>query len=79
MFNRVDNLFVVTTNNLRALEAITEWIYNMLKISYFIQIELFSNMTIYRIYIPMRTDWDEKVTRDMKNDLRAKHINIMEE
>lgn len=78
MFNRTDKMFVVTTNNLRALEAITEWIYRMLQTSYFIQIEMFPNMTLYRICIPMRKDWDEKVTRGITKDLTARHIEIME-
>lgn len=77
MFNRTDKFFVITTDNLRALEAITEWIYRMLQISYFIQIELFENMALYRIYIRIRKDWDEKITKDITEDLAARHIEIM--
>ena len=62
-----------------ALEAITEWIYRRLQVTYFIQIELFPNMILYRIVIQMRSDLDKKVTRQIKEDLTARHIEIMKE
>lgn len=79
MFSRIDNYFVITANNLMALEAVTEWIYRMLKTTYFIQIELFPNMTLYRICVPMRSDWDKKVTKRIKDDLTLRHIELMKE
>lgn len=79
MFNRLDKYFVITTNNPMALEAITEWIYRRLQVTYFIQIELFPNMILYRIVIQMRSDLDKKVTRQIKEDLTARHIEIMKE
>lgn len=79
MFNRLDKYFIVTTNNPMALEAISQWIYRSLQTTYFIQIESFSNMTLYQIVISMRADWDKKVTRQIKEDLIARHIEIMKE
>lgn len=77
MFNRIDEIFVITTDNLAALEAITEWIYRKLQITYFIQVELFPNMTIYRICMKVRSDWDNKISKNILEDLKLRNIEIM--
>lgn len=79
MYERIDKHFVITTNNVRALEAVSEWIYQKLKTTYLIQIEMFPNMTVYRIAIPMRKDWDNKVKQDVENYLEYRHLKLMEE
>lgn len=77
MFNRIDKMFVISTDNLAALEAITEWIYRKLQITYFIQVELFPNMTIYRICMKVRSDWDNKISKNILEDLKLRNIEIM--
>ena len=79
MYGRIDKHFVITTNNLKALEAVSEWIYQKLKTTYLIQIEMFPNMTVYRIAIPIREDWDNKVKQDVENYLECRHLKLMEE
>lgn len=80
MFKRVDKFLVITTNNLRALEAISYWIYRMIGgVSYFIEVEVFPNMTLYRICIACHTDMDKKTKRMITKDLEARHITLMEE
>lgn len=79
MFSRVDNLLVITTNNLMALEATTEWVYEILKTTYFIQIELFPNLTLYHICIPIGQDWDNKIKKKLTEDLTARHLELLKE
>jgi hypothetical protein len=80
MFNRANNYFIVTTNNLKALEAVSECIYSGLKERYLIQIEQFpNNLTIYHIYIPIREDQDKKVKKKIMDYLELKHTKLLEE
>ena len=79
MFSRVDNFLVITTNNLMALEATTEWVYGILKTTYFIQIELFPNLTLYRIYIPIGQDWDNKIKKKLTEYLTVRHLKLLKE
>lgn len=79
MFSRVNEFFVITTDNLGAMEATTEWIYQMLKITYFIQIELFPNMTLYRICVPICSDWDGKTKKKLTKYLTARNLKLMKE
>lgn len=79
MFDRVDGYFVITTNNLRALEAISETIFVRLRRSYCIQIETFSSMTLYRFYMYLPNAMDERVRQMVEEDLKARHIKLMEE
>ena len=79
MFNRFENYFIITTNNLSALEAITVWIYQRLQIRYFIQIEVFPNLTVYRVYISIEEDWDDKIINELGESLALQNIKIMEE
>lgn len=79
MFNRSGKFLVITTNNLRAMEATTEWIYEMLKVTYFIQIELFPNMTLYRICVSMRSDWDKKTKKKLTKYLAGRNLELMKE
>lgn len=79
MFNRSGNFLVITTNNLRAMEATTEWIYEMLKATYFIQIELFPSMTLYRICVSIRSDWDKKTKKKLTKYLAGRNLELMKE
>lgn len=78
MFSRINDFFVVTVDNVKALEAVSEWIYSSLTNRYFIQIEQFSNMTAYRIYIQMRADMDEKVKQKIVKYLKLKNAKLLE-
>lgn len=78
MFSRTNNLFVVTVDNLKALEAVSEWIYLSLTNRYFIQIEQFSNMTVYHIYIQMRADMDEKVKQKIVKHMELVNAKLLE-
>jgi hypothetical protein len=78
MFSRIDKIFVITTSNLLVLEAVSEWIYKMLKVSYFLQIETYQQLTIYRLCVPLRNDWDEKVKRQIIEDLKIRNLYIVE-
>lgn len=78
MINRIDKHLVITTNNLKALEAVSEWIYAMLKTTYCINIELFQNMTLYHIYVPINSSFDKKCTRMLNDYLESKNTKLME-
>lgn len=77
MFDRVNDLFVVTVNNLGALEGVSEWIYNVWKGTYFIQIETFPNMTIYHICIPMDKGWDKKVIKKIEKYIKLTNRELL--
>ena len=77
MFKRINDLFIVSTNNLRALEAISEFVYLRLHTTYLIQIELFRNETIYNIYIPI-TNYDERcLQKEIAHYLDMRHVKLM--
>lgn len=78
MFSRINDFFVVTVDNVKALEAVSEWIYSSLTNRYFIQIEQFSNMTAYHICIQMRADMDEKVKQKIVKYLELKNAKLLE-
>lgn len=78
MFNRVNEYFIITTINLRALEEITVWIYQKLRMSYFLQIETFPNLTVYRICIRItrKPDFDKILEQQIREHLLSMHIDI---
>lgn len=78
MFSRTNDLFDVTVDNVKALEAVSEWIYLSLTNRYFIQIEQFSNMTLYHICIQMRADRDEEVKQKIVKHLELKNAKLLE-
>ena len=78
MFRRTNDLFDVTVDNVKALEAVSEWIYLSLTNRYFIQIEQFSNMTLYHICIQMRADRDEEVKQKIVKHLELKNAKLLE-
>lgn len=78
MFSRINDFFVVTVDNVKALEAVSEWIYSSLTNRYFIQIEQFSNMTAYHICIQMRADMDKKVKQKIVKYLELKNAKLLE-
>lgn len=78
MFGRINDFFVVTVDNVKALEAVSEWIYSSLANRYFIQIEQFSNMTVYHICIQMRADGDEKVKHKIVKYIELKNAKLLE-
>ena len=78
MFNRVDKYLVVTADNLRALEEISVWIHRELKATYFIQIELFSNCTLYRVYVLLEHLRDRMVAKRLTNYLQSLNIKFIE-
>lgn len=78
MFSRTNDLFDVTVDNVKALEAVSEWIYLSLTNRYFIQIEQFSNMTLYHICIQMRAGRDEEVKQKIVKHLELKNAKLLE-
>lgn len=78
MFSRTNDLFDVTVDNVKALEAVSEWIYLSLTNRYFIQIEQFSNMTLCHICIQMRADRDEEVKQKIVKHLELKNAKLLE-
>ena len=78
MFSRINDFFIVTVDNVKALEAVSEWIYSSLTNRYFIQIEQFSNMTVYHICIQMKVDSDEKVKQKIVKHLELKNAKLLE-
>lgn len=80
MFTRVKTHLVITTNNLMAMEAITQWIYAVLYgTPYFIEIEKFPDMILCKIYISCSEEWDEKLKSMITEDMDARRITIWEE
>ena len=80
MFKRVDKFLVIVTNNIMAMEVISQWIYRMMCGSpYFIEIEVFPKMTLYRIYIDIDSRLDKKLEKSMTEELQARHIELMKE
>lgn len=78
MFNRVDKYLVVTADNLRALEEISVWIHRELEATYFIQIELFPNCTLYKVCILLERLRDRMVTKRLTNYLQSLNIKLFE-
>ena len=82
MFNRTGGFFVITTNNARALEAITIWIYHqehVSKLRYFIQTETFPGLILYRVCIRLKDETMDKVfTKELTEELTAKHTELWE-
>lgn len=77
MFNRVDKYLVVTADNLRALEEISVWVYRELEATYFIQIELFPNCTLYRVYVLLDRLRDRMVIKRLTNHLQSLNIQFI--
>lgn len=78
--NRYDEHLVITTNNIMAMEAVTQFIYRLFPgVAYFIEIETFPNLTLYRIYIKSVAIYDKKLTKLIREDLEARHIALIEE
>lgn len=78
VFNRVDEHFIVTVNNLRALEAVSQYVYNMLETTYFIEIEVFDTHTLYNICILVRQDFDEKIKKTLERWMSRNNINLLD-
>lgn len=76
MFKRNNDFFVVVTNNLEALEGVSEYIFLTLKMLYCIQIEVFSNMTLYQIIILMPEHLDCEVEQQINEYLELKHVKL---
>lgn len=80
MFNRIDKHLVITTNNLMAMEAITQWIYRIIPgTQYCIEVELFPHTRLYHIYIVAHADRDNKIIKLITEELEARHISLMKE
>lgn len=78
MLERVNEGLLVTVNNLKALEAVSEWIYCKLKATYLIQIEVFPNLIIYHICISLDKRYDEDIKKDLSKFLELKRVQFME-
>ena len=80
MFKRIDKFLVIVTNNIMAMEVITQWIYRMIGgIPYFVEIEVFPNMTLYRICIDIDARRDKKLEKSIIEELQSRHIELMKE
>lgn len=80
MFDRIGRYFVVIVNNVRALERISVILYGVIKKEYFIQTEVFPNITVYKIHVDMEESLDEKITKLIKEDLlETNGIKLWEE
>ena len=78
--NRYNKHLVIATNNIMAMEAVTQFIYRVFPgVAYFIEIETFPNMTLYRIYIKSDAKYDRKLANLIREDLEARHITLIEE
>lgn len=80
MFDRIGPYFVVVVNNARALEYISEMLYGIIKKEYFIHVEVFPNITIYKMLVDMEESLDEEITKLIKENLsRTNGIKLLEE
>ncbi len=79
MFKRSGEFFIILATDVSTLEAVSEWVYTNLKISYMIQIDQFSNMTVYHICIPCRNDFDKKIKRGITEHLKDRNLYPLEE
>lgn len=80
MFDRVEGYFVIAVNNIRALEYISKMLYEEIRKNYYIQIEVFPNVTIYTLFVDMDKSLDEKITKYIKENLsKTNGIKLLEE
>lgn len=75
-FIRGNEYFVVTVNNLKALEAVSQYVHNTLKTTYFIEIENSYIYTIYYICIPVRQDSEEKIEKALEKWISKRNIKL---
>ena len=78
--NRYHKHLVISTDSIMAMEAVTQFIYRVVPgTAYFIEIETFPSMTLYRFYIKSDAKFDRKLVELLKDDLKARHIALTEE
>ena len=76
MFKRFGDYFVIITDNLMALDAISMYLF-MLRKHYCIEPEVFPNVTLYRFNVLMPECMDDEVKRYILDDLEARHTKIL--
>ena len=76
MGERIGNYFVITVNNFHALEEISFWICRVLEKPYYIELEKFPHVTIYRLYINV-ADYPDDVSEMLKRFLQVSNVKLM--
>ena len=73
MFKRYsEDLFVISIDNLRALEAASMCLYKVLHLPYYINIEVFGKfgeITIYYVFVKCSEDLDAKIQEEINKAL----------
>ena len=75
MIEKINGYFVITTNNPKALELTSRWMYYTIRREFLIEIEEFSDTMLYRILIPANSGFDAQEFEDYY--LKGSNVTLM--
>lgn len=73
-FERSNDFLIIVTDELLALEAISEILYEEFKITYLIQVDTFPSKTLFYIFFKASDEDVIKIGELILKDLKARHL-----